>query len=137
MDPKNTPETPQENGSNRAGSDQIISEDHQGQMLIGGFGVIRPRYDPNHPGPVSQGVSAQVTALQDAGVLDAKHAGMVALAVATAHEIDRETLTGGKAYGKAQLISALNAILENLPELDANANDLMDKALSAILSGDE
>lgn len=137
MDPKNTPKTPHENGPDQTGSDQIITEDHHGQMSLGGFTAIRPRYDPNHPGPVSQGVSAQVTALQEAGVLDAKHAGMVALAVATAHEIDRETLTGGKAYGKAQLISALNAILENLPELDANANDLMEKALSAILSGDE
>lgn len=137
MDPKNTHDTPTQTGSDHAQSAPMITEDHHGQLGLAGLSPITRRYDPNNPGPVTRGVSAQVAALQDAGVLDEKHAGTVALAVATAHEIDRETLTGGKAYGKAQLISALNAILENLPQLDANANDIMDRALRAIMESAE
>ncbi|MDO5618028.1 hypothetical protein [Kocuria sp.] len=130
MSQEKPPTAPQENAPNRTGSDAMISEDRHGQAY---FPVSPPRPTRSgQPGPVEAGVRQQVAALQEADVLHPHHNGVVALAIVTAQEIDLENLTSGKAYGKAQLITALNAILENLPQVDQVATDDLDRALAAV-----
>lgn len=134
MDAENTAQAPHKIGPNSTGSNQENPAEWNGQTYLPGLVETLP--DHMQPGAVTIGVGKQVDALRRRELITAEHEGQVALAVATALEIDRETRTGGKAYGKAQLLSALNAILENLPKLEVTASPELDRALDMILKGD-
>lgn len=131
MDPENHETTPHKTPENDPGSAAIIPEDRYGQTLMPGLAPIRPNRLVD--GEVTKGVREQVAALRELGVLRPVHHGTVALAITTAQEIDAETRSGGKAYGKAQLAATLNAVLENLPQAPETESEAFDKALRSIM----
>lgn len=66
------------------------------------------------PGAVEIGVKNQLDALEKAGHLTAEHAGVRALALTAARDVDMSAGQGAPS-GRAQLLRTLNEILASLP----------------------
>lgn len=84
------------------------------------------------PGAVEIGVKNQLDALETAGHLTAEHAGVRALALTAARDVDMSTGVGAPS-GRAQLLRTLNEILASLPVAPPAAEqDAFNAALEAI-----
>lgn len=87
----------------------------------------------SEPGPVETGTRTQIEALTRLGYISDANAGQVALALATAKQID--ALRGkGAASGQANLSRALKEIFETLPSPDAATSDVLGDALKVIMA---
>ena len=70
------------------------------------------------------------------GELDARHAASVALAVLSARNVDSMG-PGEKAYAKAQLITATNAVFSSLPKPVERSTDDFQETVRSIMFGAE
>lgn len=85
-------------------------------------------------GQLEAQVRAQIEALQSLGYVEAHHAGLCALAIVTARDLD--TTTGhGKPYARANLLRVMNEILMSLPQPETASRDKLDDVIDAIRYG--
>ena len=87
-------------------------------------------------GSLEAEVRRQVTKLQDLGYIEDHHAGLVALATATAADIDR-TAGRGAPSGRANLLRVMNEILQTLPQPEMASKSKLDEVVDAMLHDDE
>lgn len=95
-------------------------------------GLERPKDDPDQIGPVEIGITAQVAQLTADGWITGHHAGLVALALRTARDVDQSTGKGAPS-GRANLLRVMNEILDSLPSPEDQSGDALDKALAMIM----
>ena len=87
-------------------------------------------------GTVEAEVRRQVAKLQELGYIEDHHAGLVALAVATAADIDR-SFGKGAPSGRANLLRVMNEILQTLPQPEMASKSKLDEVVDAMLHDDE
>jgi len=87
-------------------------------------------------GAVAAEVSRQVEKLRDLGYIEDHHAGLVALALATARDIDR-SFGKGAPSGRANLLRVMNEILQTLPQPEMASKSKLDEVVDAMLHDDE
>ena len=88
------------------------------------------------PGPVEIGIQAQVKKLTEDDWITDHHAGQVALAVRAAQDVDQSAGKGAPS-GRANLLRAMKEILEMLPQPELIQGDALDRALEAMMNGQE
>jgi hypothetical protein len=84
-------------------------------------------------GPMELAAQRQVDALTRQGHLEEHHAGLVALTLAAARDIDR-SFGRGAPSGRANLLRVMREIFEILPAPVAASQDMLDTVLSALRS---
>jgi len=99
-------------------------------------GMELPSGDPQQPGEVERETQKQIDSLRSMGYIEDHHAGQVALALYTARALDRSEGRGA-ASGHANLSRAMKEIFEMLPQPEAASSDALDKALEAIMAGND
>ena len=78
----------------------------------------------------------QISALRDLGYIEPHHSGLVALALATAHDIDRSAGRGAPS-GRANLLRVMNEILQTLPQPETASKDKLDDVIAALMHDDD
>lgn len=99
-----------------------------------GMDVKKP--EKPEPGPVEIGIQAQIEKLTEDGWISQHHAGQVALAVRAAQDVDQSAGKGAPS-GRANLLRAMKEILEMLPQPELIQGDALDRALEAMMNGQD
>lgn len=94
-------------------------------------------FDPYHgeAGPVEAGTAEAVAQLRADGWIDARHSHLVALATSAARDFDRMPRT--KAYGVAQMTTAIAKVFELLPQPEMQSSDALADLAAMLEANDE
>lgn len=94
--------------------------------------AVRVSPYPNGIGPVERGVIDAQAKLESEGFVDARHAHVMALARASAHDYDH-LQRGGKSYAMAQMVNAITSVFALIPQPEMQSADALEE-LSAMLA---
>lgn len=90
--------------------------------------------DNGQAGYIERALLLQIERQRDAGEIDDRHAGRVALALVSARKADR-LRANEKAYGVAQVLAAVKACLELLPDPVAHTVNGFEEIVKALQNG--